>query len=155
VETLAGEEHVDIAVPPAAVWAYRLDFSNLPAYNRDVSGVERIAAGSGDGGEAGAGARYRFQLDTARGPHPVELAVTEAVDSVRVAATMTGSMTANEVFTVGGLDDDRITHATLILWLDVPDGLDTGTVQAMLDSGRAQIRGELDRMRHNLEAARA
>ena len=35
-------------VPAETVWAYRLDFANLPEYNPDVSGVERRVA-DGDG----------------------------------------------------------------------------------------------------------
>ena len=42
---LAAVEQVEIAAPLAEVWAYRLDFTNLPEYNPDVSGVERVADG--------------------------------------------------------------------------------------------------------------
>ena len=55
------------------VWAYRLDFAHLPDYNPDVSGVERIADGTGDGGVNGAGARYRFTLKILTAPNPSPL----------------------------------------------------------------------------------
>lgn len=153
MRTLAGEEHVDIAVPPGTVWRYRLDFANLPAYNPHVSGLARVADGDGAGGPLGTGARYRFDLQTSEGPHPVELTVTEVVEPTTVAATMASAMSADEVFTVSPLDEATASHATLILWLHLPDGLDETTSAAMLASGRAQIRSELDLMRYNLELA--
>ena len=50
------------------VWAYRLDFANLPDYNPDVSGVERVSEGEGVGGTSGSGARYLLYLDRPEAP---------------------------------------------------------------------------------------
>ena len=60
------------------VWSYRLDFANLPEYNPDVSGLERVADGADgrSGGVCGVGARYSFGLADPRRPgrtQPVEL----------------------------------------------------------------------------------
>ncbi len=72
-------------VPAQVVWAYRLDFANLPAYNPDVSDVTRVhdgdASGGGGGGVRGPGARYRFTLADPRQPgagQPVELWTVKA-----------------------------------------------------------------------------
>ncbi len=147
---LAAEEHVDIAAPPAEVWAYRLDFTNLPEYNPDVSGVERVEDGSGAGGDAGTGARYAFSLATEHGAHPVTLTITAAVEGREVAASMKGGMSANEVFVVEPAGDGRC-RATLSLWLDLPARLPADTALELLAGGRRQIRGELDAMRAVLE----
>ena len=151
---LAAEEQVEIAASAAVVWAYRLDFTNLPAYNPDVSGVERVAAGSGPGGAAGVGARYAFDLATQRGPHPVTLAITGALENESVSASMAGGLAANETFVVTALGEGRC-RATLSLWLELPTGLAPEAARRLLAGGRAQIRGELDAMRSVLEAAPA
>jgi len=147
---LAADEQVTIAAPAAAVWAYRLDFTNLPEYNPDVSGVVRVADGSGPGGVTATGARYEFDLSTAQGPHRVTLVVTEAREDVEVSAQMAGAMTANETFLVERLDA-RTSRAVLRLWLDLPAGLPEEHARAILQNGRAQIRSELDGMQKALE----
>ncbi len=146
---LAGEERIEIDAPAADVWAYRLDFMNLPQYNPDVSAIERARDGSGPGGIAGAGAHYRFTLSTPVGPHPVTLTVTGVVEDREVRAEMAGGLSAHEVFVVDALGPTRCA-ATLSLWLDLPPSLDE-TVQAdLLAGGRQQIRKELDLMGANL-----
>lgn len=147
---LAAVEQVEIAAPLAEVWAYRLDFTNLPEYNPDVSGVERVADGSGDGGAAGAGACDAFNLATEHGSHPVTLTTTGAVKDREVAATMKGGMSANEVFVVEPAGTGRC-RATLSLWIDLPARLAADTALELLAGGRRQIRGELDAMQAVLE----
>ncbi len=93
------------AAPAIEVWRYRLDFTNLPEYNPDVSVVERIAEGDpgGTGGVLGPGARYTFRLADASKPgvtHPVELWPVTVVEPTLVAAAMTGASDAYEEFTV-------------------------------------------------------
>jgi len=151
VAELAAEEHVEIAAPANEVWAYRLDFTNLPEYNHDVSGVERVEDGSGAGGVAGAGARYAFRLAAEHGSHPVTLTVTAAVEGEEVAAAMKGGMSANEVFRVEPAGAGRC-RATLSLWIDLPARLAADTALELLAGGRRQIRGELDAMQAVLEA---
>ncbi len=137
-----------VAAPPDAVWAYRLDFANLPRYNPDVSGVVRTADGEGMDG-LGPGARYRFTLATPHGPHPVELQVTAAEAGTEVSARMEGAVVATETF-VAAPDGAGGTAATLTLYLEAPDGIPDDLRASMLANGRDQIRRELDAMATNL-----
>jgi uncharacterized membrane protein len=151
---LAANEHVEIAAPATAVWAYRLDFTNLPEYNPDVTGVERVEDGSGPGGVVGAGAHYRFTLTTVHGSHPVTLRVTGAVEGEEVRAAMEGGMSAHETFRVEPIDDQRC-RASLTLWIELPATIKSEMADKLLASGRRQIRGELDLMQAVLEARHA
>ena len=90
----------ELAATPAEIWAYRLDFRNLPAYNSDVKNLERLA--EGDAG--GVGATYRFDLTGPGGAFPVELEVTRTEPDRVVAIEMRGALPAAEVFTVEALD---------------------------------------------------
>jgi hypothetical protein len=150
VRTQAAEERQRFAAPAHQVWAYRLDFTNLPEYNPDVSAVVRVAAGSGPGGDAGVGADYRFSLSTPGGPQPVRLTVTAAETGHRVDAEMEGGVAANESFVVLP-DGDDASEAVLSLWVALPDGLDDVTRAAFLEHGRGQIRAELDQMARILD----
>ncbi|MHB8219730.1 MAG: SRPBCC family protein [Acidimicrobiales bacterium] len=145
------EETVEITAPAAEVWALRLDFNRLAEYNPDVDGVTRERAGQGVGGALGAGARYRFTLSTAHGPHPVVLTVTAVEDGRTVSAVMDGAMQATEIFEVTSLGA-RHCRAELALWLELPDGLSDDVAAGIVEGGRRQIRGELDRMRAMLSA---
>jgi len=135
-----------------AVWSYRLDFANLPDYNPDVSGVERVQDGDGVGGILGSGARYRFNLTDPRRPgssQPVELWIVDVEEPVMVAAEMLGGNEAYEEFMVESHPDGC--RATLSLWVTLPDGLDAATLQRATAGSRAQIRKELDLMKDVLE----
>jgi hypothetical protein len=146
-------ESAAFGVAAHEVWAYRLDFANLPDYNPDVSGVERVSEGEGVGGTSGSGARYRFTLTDPRRPdggHPVELWTMGVIESELVTAGMKGGGEAYEEFVVSPLGPDRC-EATLTLWVTIPDGLPDATVAALAESGRQQIRKELDLMRLVLE----
>jgi hypothetical protein len=151
VGQLAGEEVVEIDAAPEVVWAYRLDFTSLPEYNPDVSGVTRVIDGTGAGGPAGAGARYEFSLATPVGAHAVSLTVTGVVADREVSAQMKGAMGAHETFGVEPIGAGRC-RATLRLWLDLPPDLPAAQVGPVLENGRAQIRAELDGMQAILEA---
>ncbi len=146
----AAAETQTFDAPAHDVWLLRLDFTNLPRYNPAVHDVERRTEGSGAGGVAGAGAAYRFTLDTPAGPHPVTLTVTGAEEDRRVNADMAGAMTAHESFVITPLDTGGCT-AQLELWLDLPDGLDPATRDRMLEGGRREIRAELDAMKDVLD----
>ncbi len=144
------------AAPASAVWAYRLDFTNLPGYNPDVSDVERIHDGdsSGVGGVCGAGARYAFQLaDPVRAgaTHPVELWTTAAVEPTLVAAGMNGGTEAYEEFVVSPLEGGGCT-ATLTLWVMLPKGLDEKVREAAAASSLEQISKEMRLMKEFLES---
>jgi hypothetical protein len=146
-------ESATFSAPAHDVWAYRLDFANLPDYNPDVSGVERVADGTGAGGAQGGGARYRFTLTDPRRPdagQPVELWTIDVTEAELVTAGMKGGGEAYEEFVVRALDPGRC-EATLTLWVTIPDGLPAATVVAIAESGRQQIRKELDLMQLVLE----
>jgi hypothetical protein len=143
------------SVPADSVWRYRLDFSNLPEYNPDVSGVERIEEGetSGVGGALGPGARYGFRLADARQPgtsNAVELWIVEAEEPTLVTAGMDGGSEAYEEFVVHPLDDGGC-EATLTLWLMLPDGLDERVQAAAAAGALEQIEKEVRLMKEVLE----
>jgi hypothetical protein len=143
------------SVPSEDVWRYRLDFSNLPEYNPDVTGVERLRDGDagGVGGAQGAGAHYSFRLADARRPgvsHPVELWTVDTVRPTLVAASMAGGNEAYEEFAVSPLGGGGCA-ATLSLWVTLPDGLPDDVVAAATEGSLAQIAKELRLMKEVLE----
>jgi Polyketide cyclase / dehydrase and lipid transport len=145
----------EFSVPAETVWAYRLDFDNLPAYNPDVSGVRRVTDGSGDGagGVHGPGARYTFALTNPRRPgveQPIELWIVEAVAPTLVVAAMSGGSDAYEEFVVRPHDDGGC-DATLTLWVTLPDGLSEQVVAAAATGSQESISMELRMMKQNLE----
>jgi hypothetical protein len=147
------------SVPAETVWAYRLDFANLPGYNPNVSGVTRIADGCGDdaGGLHGPGARYTFGLADARRPGvdvPIELWIVDAVAPTLVTAAMSGGSDAYEEFVVEPLDDGGCA-ATLTLWVTLPDGLSEEIVAAAAAGSLHSISQELRLMKQNLDGAAA
>jgi hypothetical protein len=157
------------SVPAETVWRYRLDFSNLPEYNPDVSGVTRTGDGDpgGVGGVLGAGARYSFRLADARAPggsQGVELWLVDAVEPTMVSAGMIGGTEAYEEFVVRpgdggdsgeggeGGESGEGCAATLTLWVDLPAELPED-VRAMAAAGSLeQIAKELRLMKEVLEA---
>lgn len=141
--------------PADTVWAYRLDFANLPAYNPDVSGVRRVADGSGEdaAGVLGPGARYTFGLADPRRPgttQPIELWIEEAVAPALVAAAMSGGSDAYEEFVVRPLDGGGC-EAILTLWVTLPEGLSDEVVRAAAAGSLASITMELRLMQENLD----
>ncbi len=143
------------SVPAEDVWLYRLDFANLPEYNPDVSGVERVHDGRPDGvgGIHGPGARYTFSLADARRPgvrQPVELWTVEAVRPTLVAAGMAGGNEAYEEFAVRPLEGGGC-EAVLTLWVALPDGLTDDVITAAAAGSLEQISKELRLMQQVLE----
>jgi hypothetical protein len=144
------------SVPAETVWAYRLDFANLPEYNPDVQDVTRVADGTGDaaGGVHGPGARYTFGLADPRRPgvhQPIELWTVEAVAPSLVIAGMSGGSEAYEEFVVEPLEGGGC-QATLTLWVTLPDGLPESVLAAAAAGSLEQIRKELRLMKQVLEA---
>jgi hypothetical protein len=144
------------SVPAETVWAYRLDFANLPEYNPDVKDVARVADGTGEaaGGVHGPGARYTFDLADPRRPgsyQPIELWTVEAVAPTLVAAGMSGGSEAYEEFVVESLDGGGC-RATLTLWVTLPEGLPEQVVAAAAAGSLQSISGELTLMQQVLEA---
>jgi hypothetical protein len=144
------------SAPAETVWAYRLDFANLPGYNPDVSNVTRTADGAADGpaGVLGPGARYAFGLADPRRPGvhvPIELWTIEAVSPTFVSAGMSGGSEAYEEFVVQPLDGGGC-EATLTLWVTLPEGL-SDEVRAAAATGSLQsISMELRLMKEVLDA---
>jgi hypothetical protein len=143
------------SVPADEVWSYRLDFSNLPEYNPDVSGVERVADGSAGavGGACGVGARYTFGLADPRQPgktQPVELWAERVESPSLVAAGMAGGTEAYEEFVVTPSDDGGCS-AVLTLWVMLPDGLSDEMRAAAAAGSLEQISKELRLMKEVLE----
>jgi uncharacterized membrane protein len=139
-----------IDAPADEVWAYRLDFGNLPSYNADVDNLEQVAMAGPDG----TGARYHFELAAAGRSTPVELWVTEAVAGELVAIEMQGALGARERFTVTASPDGDRTRcvASIALTLLVPESIPGAADEGLLATGLAQISGELDRMKEILSA---
>jgi Polyketide cyclase / dehydrase and lipid transport len=142
--------------PPETVWAYRLDFANLPAYNPDVSGVVRVA--DGDSADMlGPGARYTFGLTDARRPgvtQPIELWIVEAVSPTLVIAAMSGGSDAYEEFVVRPLDSGGC-EAMLTLWVTLPEGLPDDIVASAAAGSLDSISKELRLMQQNLDGTAA
>jgi hypothetical protein len=119
-----------------------------------VSGVVRVAEGSGDdaGGVLGPGARYTFGLTDPRRPglQPIELWIVEAVAPTLVAAAMSGGSDAYEEFVVEPLDGGGC-RATLTLWVTMPDGLPDEVVTAAAAGSLDSISKELRLMQQNLQ----
>jgi hypothetical protein len=151
VSELAANESQRYAASAADVWAYRLDFSNLPAYNPAVSEIARVSDGEGPGGGAGQGAVYHLTLQTPEGSHPVTMTVTGVEADAVVEADMAGAMTAHERFVVSPEADGYGCVAVLQLWLDLPEGVNAQMRAALLEGGRQQIRLELDGMKVQID----
>jgi hypothetical protein len=142
-------------VPAETVWSYRLDFANLPEYNPDVSGLERVRHGTdgGVGGVCGPGARYTFDLADRHGPglsHRVELWTVGAVEPTLVAAGMSGGNEAYEEFVVRPRENGSC-EAVLTLWVTLPDGLPEEARAAAAAGSLEQITKELGLMKQILE----
>ena len=147
-------------VPAAVVWAYRLDFANLPEYNPDVSDLVRVADGAKDGagGVCGVGARYTFGLADPRQPgrtQPVELWAEEIVEPTLVAAGMSGGSDAYEEFVVTPDSDGDGCSAVLTLWVSLPDGLSEEVRAAAAGGSLESISKEMRLMKDVLEGRAA
>jgi hypothetical protein len=136
------------------VWHYRLDFSNLPEYNPDVSNLTRTHEGQPirAGGTNGPGARYSFTMADPQNPagQPVELWIVDAVHPTMVAAGMYGGSEAYEEFVVLP-QGEHACEATLMLWIILPDGLGDDVVAAASARGQTQIDKEMRLMKEALE----
>jgi len=143
------------SVPAEAVWQYRLDFSNLPEYNPDVTNLTRTQEGESirAAGTNGPGARYTFTMADPQNPsgQPVELWIIDAVHPTMVAAGMKGGSEAYEEFVVMP-QGEHACEATLMLWILLPDAISDDVVAAASASGLAQIEKEMRLMKVALEA---
>lgn len=140
-------EKITINAPASDIWSYRLDFLNLCDYNPGVSNLVQVEQGD----SAGVGARYRFDLDSGGDPHPVELWVTDTIESQSVSVSMKSGLNASEIFSVKSSGDNE-SEVTLSLWLELPPNLDLSLVEALSKSGKDQLKIELELIKEILES---
>ena len=144
-EIRAGDA-ADFGVPIDRVFAYRLDFANLPDYNPHVTNLRRVDGGT----QPGPGAEYVFDL-ALPGMDPVEapLRVLEAAPPVRIVFESGPGYMAREesVFT----ETPDGTHADFTMIITIPGEIDDATRSMIEQSSREQVALELDLMRKALE----
>lgn len=141
-------EEADIEASPESVYEYRLDYErNLPAYNPNVSNMKRTDGGA----EPGVGASYRFDVEIPNmGTMESTLTVLEAEQPTRIVNEMgSGAFRAQEVCTFTPRDSG--THVTFAVTVSFPDEM-AGVATLAEESGRDQVRQELDLMKKNLES---
>lgn len=138
-------EAIEIAAPPEKVFALRLDFDSLPAYNPDVSDLKRMDGGS----EPGVGATYSLTSNTEYGSVPGTLTVTEVEPPARIVDEMDFGLKAREVCSFSPAA--KGTRVQLELTVLVPDDLDQAGRSFIEENSRRQLRMELENMRTILE----
>jgi uncharacterized membrane protein len=140
-------EELEIDAPAEKLFAYRVDFENLPTYNPNVSNLRRT-----DGGSApGPGATYEFDVTIPEmgGTLPNELRVLETAEPSRIVnETVSGPFRAHEVVTFEG---DGPTLARWDVTVTMPDEM-AQVIPIAEQSGREQLRVELEHMKKLLEA---
>lgn len=141
-------ESIEIGAPPEEVWAYRLDFENLPVVNPGVTGFERVDGGT----EPGVGATYSFTVATDYGTVPCRLTVVEAEPGARVVDEMDAGLKAREVCTFTPTSEGTAVELTVAV--EVPDDLDEAGRAFIEQAGRKPVRLELENMKRILEGAR-
>ena len=143
---IRASEIAEIRAPIERVFAYRLDFTNLPAYNPNVTNLRRVDAGS----EPGPGAEYLFDL-TLPGIEPMEspLRVIEADAPGRIVFETGPGYMAREVCVFTGKGE--ATHAEFTLTLTVPGEIDDATAELFHANTREQAQMELDLIKKALE----
>jgi hypothetical protein len=140
-------EEIRVAAPPGVAYAYRLDFSNLPAYNPTVADLRQTAGGPG------VGAEYEFRVRIA-GLYraPVRLRVVEADEPSRIVVELEALF--------GAVEECRFEPDGAGTRLTITTSVETkgGPLAPLLDrlfvlpTGRCQLRAELLRLRRALES---
>jgi hypothetical protein len=143
-------EEIRVAAPPRIAYAYRLDFSNLPAYNPKVADLRQTAGG------VGVGAEYEFRIRIA-GLYraPVRLRVVEAKEPSLIVVEIDALFDAVERCRFE--PDGAGTRLTFTTAVETKGGPLAPLVDRLfvLPSGRSQVRSELERMRRALESRHA
>ncbi|MCE7884637.1 MAG: SRPBCC family protein [Actinobacteria bacterium ATB1] len=129
------------------VYEYRLDFTNLPDYNHDVTQLTQTT------GERGVGAAYRFRIKVLALRPWAELLVTEVVPPRRI----TVDIAVRPLFDVTEVCEfDEVSEGTNVVFtITVRTGL--GPLAVPVDRlftvprGRGQLRRELDLISQQLE----
>lgn len=129
------------------VYEHRLDFTNLPDYNHDVTELTRTTD------EQGVGAAYRFRIKVLAMRPWAELRVTEAVPPRRI----TVDIAVPPLFDVTEVCEfDEASEGTNVVFtITVRTGLGplAGPVDRLftIPRGRGQLRRELDLISQQLE----
>jgi hypothetical protein len=138
-------EQIRIEAPPRVVYAYRLDFSNLPDYNPSVVDFRQTRGG------LGVGAEYEFRVRIAGFYRvPVRLVVVEADEPRLIVVALEAMFDAVERcrFEPDG-DGTLLTVATAIETRGGPLAPLIDRLFA-IPTGRRQVRRELQLMRRAL-----
>lgn len=145
---IRASETAEIAAPVHDVFAYRLDFMNLPSYNPSVTNIRRTDGGT----EPGPGAEYLFDLQLPGADVPMEtpLRMIEADEPKRIAFETGPGFMAREVCTFEPLGGG--TRAEFEITLTFPGDLDEQTRASMEQSTHEQARLELDLIKRALES---
>jgi hypothetical protein len=139
-------ETIDIAAPIERVYAYRLDFFNLPDYNPGVSNFRQVA---GDG--PGVGAEYLFDLVMMEGAPPMEtpIKVIDAREPDLVVFDTGPGYIARETCTFSKTASG--THAEFAYTVTIPGEIDDVSRDAVVKQGSEAARGELEMIKRKLE----
>jgi hypothetical protein len=149
VAEISYSEELEIRVPAETLFGYRLDFEkNLPQYNPNVGNMRRTDPGT----DLGPGATYEFEVTMPEmgGTLPSTLRVIEIqqLPLTIINETLSGVFRAREVVTFEPSDGG--TRARFEVTVTMPD--DMAAVGPLAEqSGREQVRLELDHMRKELE----
>jgi carbon monoxide dehydrogenase subunit G len=139
-------EHIDIAASPESVYAYRLDFDNLPAYVPAVGSDYKRTDG---GREPGVGASCSFTSLTDYGEIPGTLAVAEADAPKKIVFDGDFGLKVRETMTFTPVEGG--TRVDIEYVVTVPDDLDDSGRRFIEDSGRKPAKIELENMKRILE----
>jgi len=138
-------ESAELRAPIERVFAYRIEFMNLPDYNPNVSNLRRVDNGS----EPGKGAEYLFDLAVMGNTMESPIRVTECEPNSRIVFETGPGYMAREVCLFSETDaGTRVEFATT---LTIPGEIDDATATLLEASGREQVLLELDLMKKNLE----
>jgi len=143
-----------IAAPIDKVFAYRLDFNNLPDYNPNVSNLRRVDTGM----DPGPGAEYLFNIvlpgfDGAL-TCPIRVLEAEPPDRIVFETGMVDDSGPNyftrEICSFRPENDG--TRAQFEMTLTVDDNLDEATRTIFESNTQEQARLELDQIKKALES---
>ncbi len=146
---LSYAESVEVPAPVEKVFAYRLDFMNLPGYMEQARNIRRVDGGT----EPGPGAEYRFDLTiSGMGEMEAFIKVLEVDPPGRIVFdTGSTAMGGREVSTFIELPHGG-THVEFAFSIALPDEARDG-VGFVEESGRASFRGELQGLRRHFGGA--
>jgi uncharacterized membrane protein len=135
-------EELAVEAPAEKLYAYRLDFENLPDYNPNVSNLRRTDEGT----VPGPGATYEFDVAMPEmgGTIANELRVLEAEEATRIVnETLSGPFRALEVVTFAAIEGSTVVRFDVTVTM--PDDM-AAVIPVAEQTGREQVRLELEHM---------